>query len=391
MITLDKVSLYLYSLILILYYIFTFIYPEGHATEAQRFIPQVLMTIIALFSILIIIKNIRYYFSNTIFLPFLLYIIYQLPYIFHNNDYTIFQNFIFYLKQNLAIFSIFAWFYYATVTNNKTKKCFYIILTFQILYSLLTLYQDYSIQSIESDFIDSNIGFILVCCIPSVLLIPKTRVKTFLYLILTLGCLVSGQRAAALVAIVILPFCFKNLSLKRNDIFILLLLSIVFIFPVLEKAIENIMYRNNIDIDSGSMGSGRSIFWKIVWDTFWKGDSKELLFGNGYGSVHLLLKVKYGMAIGAHNGWLDNLFSFGIIGFLLFLYTNLILLFNNNKFNNYLTDYKNILLIIFIFLFVRSSVSHGFWDVSTIPLGMCLGLVIAKYFENKENENNLSM
>ena len=215
--------------------------------------------------------------------------------------------------------------------GEKMEKYLFLMYFIQVLYVFycLVVEKRAAIESNEKIF-DSNSGFMLVCCIPMALLIPFKRFRIYLVLLLTAGCLISGQRSAALAAVLSLPFCFLYLKdvIARKDYLYIGVLFLLLGLPILVSAVDNIVARNNIDLRHGSVGSGREIFWLIVWKSFWGGDFVNVLLGNGLDSVPTLLKRKYGMAIGAHNGWLDHLYSFGLLGICFYIYT---FIFNNSS------------------------------------------------------------
>ena len=97
--------------------------------------------------------------------------------------------------------------------GEKMEKYLFLMYFIQVLYVFycLVVEKRAAIESNEKIF-DSNSGFMLVCCIPMALLIPFKRFRIYLVLLLTAGCLISGQRSAALAAVLSLPFCFLYLS-----------------------------------------------------------------------------------------------------------------------------------------------------------------------------------
>lgn len=369
-------------LLFILYYATSLLYPSNDATESQRLVPQLSMVGIAFVAIFVTVKNYRWLKSFPLFRPFLLLCLIQVPYIFIlNGDASLFQNFITYLKYNLAIFAIFLWFYLLDENECIAHRNILIVFFIQVAYAFSFLYNDLHTTSAESQIFDSNAGFILVSCVPMTLLLPQKRLRVYMCLLLLMGCIMSGQRSAGVAAVVAAPFCFRYLkgNIKQNDWIILIVLGLIVGLPLLSKAYDNLMLRMAIDEAHGSIGSGRSVFWLITWEQFWSKGIWHIILGNGYGSLQITLKELFGIPISSHNGWLDYLYMFGLMGEIVYVWCYIVIFKCNGEFNKALPDYRNFLLIIGILFVVRSSTSHGFWDIGVIPLGMSMAVICHKY------------
>ena len=382
----NAVSNNILTFLLIIYYILTIIFPNtinGTVEEiSNRIYPQATMAIIGIYCIYIWITHWSILNKSIIIRPFLyltlisfFYILLVVP------TETLFSNFTNFMKFNMAILVMFAYYIFSLRNPIKTQRNIVIIFAMQLVYVFYTLLYDRFYIQAESELFDSNAGFLMITCIPMTLILPNKRLRLYVYVAVVVGCIFSGQRSAALAAIASFPFCWTHLKqhIKKNDKIILFFLVIIAIYPILKIAITNIMLRNALDASTGSYGSGRSIFWRIVWDDFWTKDILHILFGNGMNSIAPLLKMKFGIAIGAHNGWLDMLYSYGIIG--LGLYANIIinLYTSNKKISRLLFDYRNILLIIAIIFTLKSITSHGYWDITVMPIGMTLSFISCQY------------
>lgn len=375
------------TVLVILYYILTVIFPsKDDSLQGYRIIPQTTMGLICIYCLWMSINRSNLVLQVRLFRPFFALSLMGLVYvIFSVGTINIMDCFLQYLASYMSIFFMFTLFLLLQTEEHTTKRNIYIIFIVQVLYAFYSLWMDlymgYAIDMRRGGIHDSHAGFILECCLPFSLLIPKKRLRLYTYIILFLGTLYCGQRTAALVAIATLPFSFTYLreSIKKNDILILCLFAIIVIIPIVMAAINNLMTRHEYDIKSGYIGSGRHIFWAIVWNNFWEGDLLYILFGNGYGSVQDLLKRTYGLAILSHNGWLDYMYIYGLGGLFLFIKTLISLIINNKKVNAVLCQYRNILLIIFILFIVKCSSSHGNWDISVMPLAMTLAVIMHDY------------
>ena len=139
------------------------------------------------------------------------------------------------------------------------------------------------------------------------------------------------------------------------------------------------MLRNAIDTNSGGFGSGRSEFWQIVLYSYFDSSIWGIVLGHGLFSVNDLLLRKYGIPIGAHNGYLDHLYIFGLIGFVLYLRCYLVFLRVGVYLKKLKSEYYIVALMMLFMLVVRSGASHGNFDISYIPFFATLSIILAKY------------
>lgn len=369
----------------LIYYILTMMFPQRNPlVEESRIFPQTVMALICVYCLWVSINKCRTILQEKVFHFFFIILVMGFIYAFIDTGTHIFKNILNFLKGYMAIMFMFALYIHLHQDEKMAKRNIYIIFGMQVLYVFYNLWLHrtmwHSNGSIEKIF-DSNTGFLFECCIPMALIFPIKRLRLYLYLLLSIGCLFSGQRSASLAAIACVPFSLYYLKqeIKRSDIIILSVLFFVAIIPILKISFENLIARHNIDVAKKSMGSGRSIFWAIIWKHFWNNDLIYILFGNGYGSVQRLLKQTYGMAILSHNGWLDSLYIYGVTGLLVYAKSIFSILTNNKLINEYVSEYKNIFLIIFILFVVKCTTSHGNWDISVMPIAMTMAIIMYDY------------
>ena len=376
-----KLQIQLFTIMAVIYYVLNIVFPTDYAKDADnslRIYPQIAAVALAVVSLWISFLSVRTLWKNKMMRAFLLLLGLSFLYILYPMKPA--ENIAYVLRTYMAIITMCA--LYVMLVRVKGEgfwmKHVYIIYIFQLAFCLYSLFMDRMIfaSSTAKEF-DSNAGFMLITCIPLALAIPAKRFRVYIYGLLMLACLYSGQRSAALAAIVSLPFCLWYLrgSIGKLDIAILLILGVVIIAPVLTEALQNIQLRNEIDMNRGSMGSGRTVFWALVVSDFFEQGPIHLLFGNGTDSVAALLDRTYGLAIGAHNGWLDILYTFGFLG--LFLYARIFYLFlrRNKSISTTVPNYKNMYLILFLIFFVKSITSHGYFDISTVPFLTTVAMV----------------
>ena len=386
-----KLQIQIFMLLSVLYYILNIIFPTDYTKEAAenvyRIYPQIAAGVLAAYSLLIATLSIRKIWHNPMMRSFLLLLILAVLYIFYPLKPV--QNTTYVLRVYMAIITMLA--EYALLRKVKDAafwdKNIYWIYFFQVIFCFTSLVGDRIafLSSTERGF-DSNAGFMLVTCIPLALTLPKKRLRAYVYALLLLGCLYCGQRSAALAALISFPLCLWYLkgNIRKTDVAIFLILGLIIIFPVLNEALTNLQLRNEIDLERGTTGSGRSIFWLIVLQDFFTHDIFHIILGNGTNSVAELLDRTYGLAIGAHNGWLDILYTFGLIGLL--LYGKIIFSFigRDKKTSAALPEYRHMYWILFLIFFVKASTSHGYFDISVVPFLTAIAMM-----EGRKDRHNL--
>lgn len=375
------------TIALVLYYVLTMLFPHGdEAVSAQRIYPQLTMTAICLYLLYKSYISRRKIMSNNmlrVFFPLLiLYVLYTVyPFETPEGINALYDNAIHVLKTSMAIPFMFVVYCELLKDEKKTMNCIFVIFSIQVFYSFYTLWQDrQAFFLLNQGEFDSNAGFILLCCVPMSLMVPIKRLRLYLYAILVLACIYSGQRSAALAAAITFPICIKYVrgTIKPVDYAIFFAGFVIVGIPLLRDAWANIEARNLRDKDYDTIGSGRSFIWPMVWSNFWSSNLIQIILGHGTRTVPYLLRRTYGMAIFSHNGWLDCLYMFGLVGIV--MYTRVVVsLYKYNKIvNKYVGECRNLLLMIFLLFMVKSTTSHGNWDMSAMPLSLAISVIAYK-------------
>lgn len=376
-----KLELQVFTILASLYYILNVIFPTDYSLDAEnpdRIYPQMVMAMMAALSVGIFSFSIKRIWRNPVMRGFLILLSLALIYVFY--PLTPVTNLIYVSRTYMAVIVMFA--LYVLLLRIKDirywMKRVYVIYGFQIAFSIATLIMDkVGFSGGVTGHFDSNAGFFLITCIPLALTIPVKRARLYVYCLLVLACIYSGQRSAALAAVASFPFCLSYLRpcVRKSDLLILLVLGSIVALPVLVDALQNIHERNMYDIEHDDLGSGRLVFWGIVLVDYASHGIVNLLVGNGTNSVAPLLERMYGIAIGAHNGWLDILYTFGAVGVLIYGFIQFRFIFRNKRISRMVPVMRNMYLIIFIIFFVKSVTSHGYFDTDTIPFLTAVALV----------------
>lgn len=146
---------------------------------------------------------------------------------------------------------------------------------------------------------------------------------------------------------------------------------------------QSIMLRlQDLNVAQGGTGAGRSVFWAILIDYIVNQPIVNFIFGNGYGFVQGLLETRFGVAIGAHNDWLDLLLAFGVIPIVIFILMIGVLLFQVIK-KDYV--YKLLLAYCVFSLLALSFTTGGAFDTYFTFLHTTIAFVIATQYNIREN------
>ena len=384
---LDNTLIYTVTILFVLYYILNIIFPTNYydiSDNSHRIYPQIVMAVLSMVLIITFFVKIRSIIKNSFFIPYIILLLLAALYIFYPLELK--DNLLYFLRSYMGIVSLFAMYALYLASPKKMSRSIFVIYIFEILFCLAALIQDkmdFAAGNSISELFDSNAAFLLTSCIPLSLLIPKKRMRVYVYFLLVAACLYSGQRSSSLCAVMSLPFAAFILkdSVKRTDVLILCLL-LVLLTPMIINSVDNLIARNRLDIERGNMGSGRMEFWGIVIQGYLDGNILQVFFGNGTNSVKHLIEDKYGLAIGAHNGWLDILYTFGIVGIIPYTIMIFQFLTSSRKYGRRVRHGNLIFILMFIIYFIKTSTSHGYPDVSMIPFFSACAILCA---ENKIN------
>lgn len=380
------------TIIIVLYYALTMLFPSNNPlVEEQRIYPQVCMAILGIYFLSDAIKNRTLIIASKLMRVFVPLVIIGFVYILYPIDQdgqnVIYSNAITFLKNFMGIPFMFYIYTQMQKDEDKCINCIRIIYAIQLIYSFYMLWYDRQLfLRTGAESFDSNSGFILVCCIPMAMLIKQNKIRLYLFVTLCIACLFCGQRSAALAAFVSIPFCLRYLtsSIRLMDVIIFLVCFVFIGLPILTASVDNLIIRNQIDLANNSVGSGRGEFWMYVWNGVWESPLYKIVFGHGTSTVQILLEKKYGLRIVSHNGWLDYLYMYGLLGFIIYSRA-IITIFRERRFSLNI-KYKTCLTVLFVIFFVKSSTSHGDWDISSMPMALCLGIIAHKYKTYIEND-----
>jgi len=199
--------------------------------------------------------------------------------------------------------------------------------------------------------------------------------STFIIGIITIAMLASRGAFLALV-IPVLYILYKKLNSIKNLIIVMFFIILTY-YILSQTLIFNALINRFLD-SSVSTGSERTVIWSKSIDSFFKSDSKTLIFGGGSDFSLTLCGNALGRKISSpHNNFLQILFDYGISGFFVFI-TLVITWIKKN--------YKNVLSISLILLFLTLAMSLV--PLMYLPFWFLIMLIEKHQFINKLNNLN---
>lgn len=120
-------------------------------------------------------------------------------------------------------------------------------------------------------------------------------------------------------------------------------------------------------------GNTRYLLWETTLGSFTEGSVSSFLFGNGFDSSKDVLRREFGSTTSTHNGYIQILYEFGLIGLALFVALHITLLIRASRMRN---ELGLILLGLVVFLMganLPADASNGFMYWAT--LGLLIGAV----------------
>ena len=202
--------------------------------------------------------------------------------------------------------------------------------------------------------VNENIGMYVLITVPFIMLLSNRIIKWLILIGIMIVVLLSARRTATICFILILILNIINefkTTTNNKGVFSRYLLPIILIASVIygiqmlltgdfASAFERTINRF-LEIKDDS-GSGRTVIYKAVLDSFGSSNIFEMIFGHGYLGVNRVIG-----RTAAHNDFLEYLYDFGIVG--LFFYTYLHVFFikrvvflyrkNNNLCYSYAASY----------------------------------------------------
>jgi len=302
------------------------------------------------------------------------------------------------LTRILYIYCGYFLFYNLSFTDKINSK--YLLTIFKrlipILLLLIILYMPYRSANRGGleDFAD-NRGYLVLFCLPIILLSIKDKMFVIYLAIVAVGILLAGKRGAILgFGISLLVFFYSFLKLesvgrKKKIVFIIMfgfvLISGGYLF------IDKLGFlTNRLTAVSDDGGSGRTLLYSIAFLGWLESDLLHQIIGNGWMTQPLYFeKVTGGRPLIAHCDWLQILYDFGLVGVLIYF----------NVFRGLLKElkiakkiksinYYPFLIGVFIF-FLKATLGGTYTDVNSFYILISLGFFMGQIDRERKNLKTL--
>ena len=385
--------------ILYLYLISSIIFPSSEnygSTDSygfKRLIPQLLSTLIVIITASSVFKALNK--SNIIIRKFYYFALYT------------FINFILYsILKNASLyfiaeqFKIFVWIFpiyylynlFSSIDEELINTYLHTYIYIFLSYLMISIFQEYAFRSTGSIEIMTEgqgvySGGAIYFIMPLIFIVFNRRWSTYLWLVGLAIAIMTAKRTPIVLLIVFGVFQLKGMlkSLKFKDYTILSIIVVVIGTYVLAQYWDMLIERNASDAErGGSYGSGREIFYYYVLDGWINSDLISQLFGHGFGSVQSLLLKKYGMAISSHNGFLDCVYVYGLLGLIIYVSIFISLFKRYSVVKKYLPQYGYVYLAFIFMWLVQNLIIHGFAGPNMIPYGIFIAYIESKIYKKKK-------
>lgn len=219
--------------------------------------------------------------------------------------------------QPLLLFSVE---YYAQQDEKIKRWTPYLVkaLALWILSLFVINYQKISFITREAFHI-TNSSYYLLYFLPMLFLFLKENHRKYMFIITLVVIILSSKRSGFLaLGLGFLSYYFTINKKQKNNkkilSFLLVLIVIYFVFNWINSIMDGRLLER-FESASDDRGSGRLDVWLYVWTIIQDSSLLNLLFGHGFNSVILQTDTDYS----AHNDFLEIIFDFGWIGFVLFI------------------------------------------------------------------------
>ena len=260
---------------------------------------------------------------NTLILLGLIFVIYEFVITAINMAYSISQL-PFRAVEMFCWLGIFTVTYFCTKKSGKADLFLKMVLPFSIIF-IIKCWNIFLDASINVYGLYNSVFYVLFF-LPFFLLIKNNILKNSMLLIVFATVIMSYKRSAILILVLSVAYYFwaeiggkSTINKKIGILFGIAFLIIigVVLFNYLQAKYQ-LDWLARIQDAAESGGSGRLDIWNNMWDAMKKQSFTEWLGGHGYRTT--------GIFGGAHNDFLEILYDYGIIGFILY-FSIIVLLF----------------------------------------------------------------
>ena len=203
---------------------------------------------------------------------------------------------------------------------NKYFLFYFSIILLLIFYLITSFSENKDVYQIENQDLINSIYWILFL-VPFCFYFKKTT-KYLLFLVILTAIIIASKRSPLLAFSFVLIFSLYRDFLNHNIKNLILGIGATFIiYSIFSLAVENLELNSSqrlTDTATNIDEEPRYIFIAESWNTFKSKDLIKIVFGSGNRSSAIDRGI--GMSKTTHNDFFETLYSYGIIGFLMYLY-----------------------------------------------------------------------
>lgn len=221
----------------------------------------------------------------------------------------------------LLPFTLF-WFFYVLSNKYNLRKLIIISMSVLTIGLIYTYYKNYNINLnyFETET-TTNTSYFVMYMLPFLLCYKNKYIKTILIVITILVVFSSLKRTGSIAVILaIVVFIYVELAKDKkkwkNTLFIIILGTAVYYLISYGGLSDNILISRFEKLPE-DQGSGRILVWESTWEMIKESNVLQVFFGHGFNMVQTDSPLK----LSAHNDFIEVLYDFGIIGFILLLTT----------------------------------------------------------------------
>lgn len=293
----------------------------------------------------------------------------------------------------MSIWWICTYYFFYVYCSTNPGSSDYIIAIFSLM---LILYLYFSVTSQtriqlnrDTDHAVLNYAYNILAFVPIVLLI-KNKVIRYVLLLLAIGALFFSFKRGPLVILPAMCVFYqlgqsnsKKGTVSRIINLIVILVLFLAVFAIADKASGGFL-SSRFSRSELQYGSTRNELWATAIADIRSRDFFTLLIGKGSGSSIELLTS------GVHNEWLEFLFSFGIIGVILYFIFGVSLLGKFNKMRKNYSTYAPIMGILTAFFWMVGLFSGFYFVHASFYFFAMLGMIDAfeknRLYERRQSD-----
>lgn len=259
------------------------------------------------------------------------------------------------------------------------------IVVFFFFYVFSALYAQYNIRIIYGRTPVINLVYYVMVFYPWVTLIPTKRYRQLLNFLILGIVLLSFKRGAIIIfPLMLITYSLVKAKIENRKIAGVgkaILLSVIFICGLL--IVDNFtggFILNRFTIEALESGSGRTDLYRLAINNIKKRSLSDLMIGLGSGSSVQLLGT------GVHNEWIEFMFSFGIIGLILYAKLFVSLVLRGRRYIKEKSKYAPAYASIIMYMLVIGLFGGLYFVHSTLYVMLFLGTVEGLRINEKINK-----